>query len=291
MNPMLKDSNTKATSKLSRRGKRKKKGLALKDPPVAENPSEFSFAIAKIAVAQICQSAGFKKSENNALETLTAVSTRYLEAIVRAAASFANASNRTDSNLFDLVNGIHDLCSVQGFPGGSALHEDDLLRSSALREIMNFVNLSDKVPFAKSIQCRNVSDVTIDSGTLMCSSNQTKIHIPRWLPHFPEQNCDQVLVKERKCGEKYWEDSFAVDENSVISHSNHMNGKEGKDTRRELPEGRERMKFKIRGEEVKHVGLGVNMMGGVCKGRKRVSWNHNKMNGCIIENNRRHEKR
>ncbi|WVY90102.1 hypothetical protein V8G54_035616 [Vigna mungo] len=286
MNPMLKDSNTKATSKLPRRGKRKKKGLGVTDPEVAENPSKFSFAIAKIAVAQICQSAGFKKSENNALETLTAVSTRYLEAIVRSAASFANASNRTDCNLFDLVNGIHDLCSVQGFPGGSALHKDDLLKSSALREIMNFVNLSDKVPFAKPIQCRNDSDVTIDSGTLMCFSNQAKTHIPGWLPHFPEQNCDQVLAKERKCGEKYWEDSFAVDENSVISQSNHMNGKEGKDTRRELPERRERMKFKIRGEEEKQDGLDVNMMSGVCKGRKRVSWNHNKMNGCIIENNK-----
>ncbi|KAL9316419.1 hypothetical protein ACSQ67_017420 [Phaseolus vulgaris] len=285
MNPMLKDSNTKATSKLPRRGKRKKKGLEVKDAQVAENPSEFSFAIAKIAVAQICRSAGFKTTKSNALETLTAVSTRYLETIVRSAASFASASNRTDSNLFDLVNGIHDLCSVEGFPGGSAIHKGDLLRSSALREIMNFVNLSDKVPFAKPIKCRDVSEVTIDSGTLTCFSYQAKTHIPRWLPHFPEQNCDQVLVKERKCGEKYWEHSFAGAENSVISQSNHMNGKEGKDTRMELPEGREKMKFKIRGEEEKHVGLGVNMLTGVCKGRKRVSWNHNKMNGCIIDNN------
>ncbi|CAJ1970813.1 unnamed protein product [Sphenostylis stenocarpa] len=282
MNPMLKDSNTIATSKLPRRVKRKK-GLGLKDAQVAENPSEFSFAIAKIAVAQICQSVGFKTSKNNALETLTAVSTRYLETIVRSAASFANTSNRTDSNLFDVINGIHDLCSVRGFLGGSAMHKGDLLRSSALKEIMNFANNSVKVPFANQIQLRNVSEVTIDSGTSMCISNQSKSHIPRWLPHFPKQNCDQVLVKERKCGEKLWEHSLAGDENSVVSQSNHVNGKEEKVTRMELPKGRERMKFKIRGEEEKRVGLGVNIMNGVCKGRKRVTWNHNKMNGFIIE--------
>ena len=34
----------------------------------------------------------------------------------------------------------------------------------------------------------------------------------------------------------------------------------------ELPKGRERIKFRIRGEKEMHVELGVNMMNGVCKG-------------------------
>ncbi|KAG5052884.1 hypothetical protein AAZX31_02G224900 [Glycine max] len=285
MNPMENNSSTNATSKLPQKAKRKKKGLGVNVAQVADNTSEFSFAVAKIAVAQICQSAGYKSSKHNALEALTNVSTRYMEAIVRSAATFANASNRTDSNLFDLTNGIHDVCSVQGFPGGSIIHKSNLLGSSALKEIMNFVNLSNKVPFAKPIPFRNVSEVTIDSGTSMCLSKQVKTHIPRWLPHFPKENCAQVLVKERKCDEKLWEHSLTREENSGLLPSNGIDGKEEKEARMELPKGRERIKFRIRGEKEMHVELGVNMMNGVCKGRKRVSWNHDKINDCMVEEN------
>ncbi|XP_020234146.1 transcription initiation factor TFIID subunit 8 [Cajanus cajan] len=285
MNPMQKNKSTKAASKLVRRAKTKKrKGIGANDAQVAETSSEFSFAIAKFAVAQICQSVGFKTTKYNALEALTNVSTRYLETIVRSAASFANASNRTDSNLSDLINGIHDLISVQGFPGGSLMHEGNLLRSSALKDIMNFADLSNKVPFAKPIPLRDVSEATIDSSTSTCFFNpEAKTHIPSWLPRFPKENCDQVLVKGRKCGEKLWEHSLSREENSGILQSNGFCGKEEKDTRMELPKKRERMKFKIRGEE-EHIGLGVNMMNGVCKGRKRVSWNSHKIY-CMVEGN------
>ncbi|KAL2317319.1 hypothetical protein Fmac_031195 [Flemingia macrophylla] len=282
MNPIQKNKSAKTASKLVRRAKSKKrKCIATNDVQVAETPSEFSFAIAKIAVAQICRSTGFKTSKYNALEILTNVSTRYLETMVRSAASFANASNRTDSNLFDLINGIHDLSSVQGFPGGSLMHKGNLLRSSALKDIMNFANLSNKVPFANPIPVRNVSDATSSSTCLF--DQETKSHIPTWLPHFPKENCDQVLIKERKCGEKLWEQSLAREENSVILQSNDINGKEEKETRMELPKKREKMKFKIGGEE-KQVGLGVNMMNGVYKGRKRVSWNNHKIY-CMVEEN------
>ena len=149
----------------------------------------------------------------------------------------------------------------------------------------NFVNLSNKVPFAKPIPFRNVSEVTIDSGTSMCLSKQVKTHIPRWLPHFPKENCAQVLVKERKCDEKLWEHSLTREENSGLLPSNGIDGKEEKEARMELPKGRERIKFRIRGEKEMHVELGVNMMNGVCKGRKRVSWNHDKINDCMVEEN------
>ena len=61
-----------------------------------------------------------------------------------------------------------------------------------------------------------------------------------------------------------------------------IDGKEEKEARMELPKGRERIKFRIRGEKEMHVELGVNMMNGVCKGRKRVSWNHDKINDCMV---------
>ncbi|XP_061342537.1 transcription initiation factor TFIID subunit 8-like [Gastrolobium bilobum] len=302
MNPMQNCSTTKSTSKLPRRPKsKKKKDSRVNDAQVAATPSEFSFAIAKIAVAQICQSVGYKRSKSDALETLTNVSTKYLQAIARSAASFAIASNRSDSNLFDFINGIHDLSSVQGFPGGSELHKSNLLRSAALKEMMNFVKLSNEVPFAKPIPTNNVSvsqnpATTIDSGTSMCCFKKAKkqcLHVPKWLPDFPKEslykNCDQVLVKERKCGEKLWEHSLAVEycsgKNSGVLQCSDINGKETKETRMELAKGRGRVKFKIGGEEEKQSGLGVNMMNGVCKGRKRVSWNHGKINDCMVEEN------
>lgn len=299
MNPMQERSTTKAAAKLLRRAKgKKKRGLRVNDVQVAETPSEFSFAIAKTAVSQICRSVGYKRSKFNALEALTNVTTKYIEAIARSTASFANASNRTESNFFDLINGIHDLCSVRGFTGGSKTHKSNLLKSAALKEIVDFVKFSNQVPFSKPIPSKNVCgsqnpEITIESGTPIYCSENTKtqgLHIPRWLPDFPSESLykkrDLVSVKERKCGEKLWEHSLAMEdyssysENSVMLKNNGIAEKEEKDTRMELAKGRERVKFKIGREEEKQIGLGVNMMNGVCKGRKRVSWSHYKINNC-----------
>jgi transcription initiation factor TFIID subunit 8 len=300
MNPMQEISTTKATSKLHRRAKGKKK-RGLNDVQVAETPSEFSFAIAKTAVSQICQSVGYKRSKYDALEALTSVTTKYLEAIARSAASFANASNRTDSNLFDLINSIHDLSSVRGFPGGSKMHTSNLLRSAALKDIVDFVKFSKEVPFSKPIPSKNAyggqnSEIIIDSSTPTHCIKEAKIqnlHIPRWLPDFPSESLykkrDRVLVNERKCGEKLWEHSLAMDDcsgnASSVLKSNETNEKEEKDTRMELAKGREKVKFKFGREDEKQIGLGMNMMNGVCKGRKRVSWSHYKINDCMDDEN------
>lgn len=292
MNPMQERSTTKAAAKLVRRAKgKRKRGLRVNDVQVAETPSEFSFAIAKTAVSQICRSVGYKRSKFNALEALTNVTTKYIEAIARSAASFANASNRTESNLFDLINGIHDLCSVRGFPGGSKTHKSNLLKSAALKELVGFVKFSNQVPFSKPIPSKNI---TIESGLPVYCSENTKtqgLHIPRWLPDFPSESLykkrDLVSVKERKCGEKLWEHSLAMEdcsgnaeENIGMLKNNGINEKEEKDTRMELSKKGEKVKFKIGREEEKQIRLGVNMMNGVCKGRKRVSWSHYKINNC-----------
>ncbi|MED6136795.1 hypothetical protein PIB30_059126 [Stylosanthes scabra] len=305
MNPVQSSHTAKSKLKPSQRAKSKKKrDLQVKDVVLVETPSQFSFAIARTAVARICQSVGYKKSTHGTLETLTNVAMKYLEATARSAASFANASNRTEVNLFDLINGIHDLCSVQGFPGGSELHTNDLLKSGALKEIMNFVKYSNEVTFSKPILHKNVSRIpklklesVPDSRSSLCS-NETKcqgFHIPRWLPDFPEEklykNCDKVSVKERKFGEKLWEHSLGaehfsckLDENKSESQIHGINGKE-ENTRIVLGQGRGRVKFRMVREEEKHVDLSVNLMNGVCKRRKRVSWNLDKINNCMAVEN------
>ncbi|XP_039070768.1 transcription initiation factor TFIID subunit 8-like [Hibiscus syriacus] len=69
----------------------------------ATNPNEFSFNITRVAVAQICNSVGFRRSQVTALRTLTLVATKYLETLARSAASFSNAANRGKSNLLDIT--------------------------------------------------------------------------------------------------------------------------------------------------------------------------------------------
>ncbi|TXG64405.1 hypothetical protein EZV62_011399 [Acer yangbiense] len=82
-----------------------------------DTPTELSFT-----VSQICRSVvGFK-----AFETLTLITTKYLEQVAKLASLCSHESNRTQSNLFDLINAFHDLSSpIQGFVGASTLHRDD----------------------------------------------------------------------------------------------------------------------------------------------------------------------
>ncbi|KAF7801369.1 transcription initiation factor TFIID subunit 8 [Senna tora] len=297
-------STTNSSSKPPKKAKAKKKRtLVENEAQIAKSPSDFSFALAKIAVSQICQSAGFKRTQLYALETFTNVATKYLQAIAKSAASFSNASNRTDSNLFDLINAVHDMGSVQGFPTASETHKHELLSSGALKDIMKFVKLSNKLPHAKSPPCKSSSQTPnpehpIDSSTSAgCyTSNLQGLHIPKWLPDFPPEssykNCDKV-IRERKHGEKLWEHSVAmeisdsnVEENGeALQNKKEVCWKEAKDGRMELAKERGKLKFKI-GREKKDqqgFGLGMKMMNGVCKGGKRVCWNHNKMNDCMFE--------
>ncbi|KAK6933152.1 Bromodomain associated domain [Dillenia turbinata] len=78
------------------------------------NPKYFYESNAKIAVAQICQSIGFKSSQISALETLSDVAHRYIEALVRIAILAANSAGRTQSNLLDIVSAMEALNSPQG---------------------------------------------------------------------------------------------------------------------------------------------------------------------------------
>ncbi|KAL6197000.1 hypothetical protein ACLB2K_032613 [Fragaria x ananassa] len=124
--------------------------------PTPENPtpSEFSTAIARTAVAQICHSIGFKVTQLSALEALTLVAVNYLVAIAKSSASYAAKANRTDSNLFDFTNTIHDLSFIQGFTGASELHRSCVLVSSVLKDLARFVEHTEETPFAWPIPRR-----------------------------------------------------------------------------------------------------------------------------------------
>lgn len=305
MNPMQSLSSKKSKLKQHRKAKSKKNNsLGENEASMAKAPSEFSFAATKTAVAQICQSVGIKRTQLCALETLTNVAVKYLQAIAKSAASFSNDSNRTHSNLFDIINAIHDLFLVQGFPTGSEMDKSKLLSSGALKDIMKFVQHSNEMPYPKLFQWKSFShgsnpepptDSSVSTGGFD-KSNLRGLHIPPWLPDFPKEslykNQDQVLFKERKCGEKLWEHSVSMEafngnmtENGDILRSCVATSKEIKNASMELAKEREKVKFKIGGEEEKLVGLSENMMNVVRKGGKRVCWHQSKMRDCLVEEN------
>ncbi|KAL0321448.1 UNVERIFIED_CONTAM: Transcription initiation factor TFIID subunit [Sesamum radiatum] len=139
--------------------------------PISESESEFSFTIARVAVAQICQSVGFKGAQSSALEALTDITTRYLEAIAKLGAAASNSNRRTQSNLPDIIVALEDLASVQGFPGSSDLRSHSLWASAVIKDLMKLVNWR---------------------------------HVPSWLPPVPVVE-EKDKEAEGKKGEVKWE--------------------------------------------------------------------------------------
>ncbi|CAL0308357.1 unnamed protein product [Lupinus luteus] len=146
---------------------------------------EFSQAIAKIAVGQVCESEGFQAFQQSALEMLSDVSSRYISNIGKSAHHYANLAGRAECNVFDVIRGLEDMGSVQGFIGAS--DTDHCLESSGfVREIVQFVNESEPIPFALPIpQFPIVKGRVLTPSYLQRGEDPPEDHIPAWLPAFP----------------------------------------------------------------------------------------------------------
>ena len=70
---------------------------------------EFGRAVSRIAVAQICESAGFNGVKNAAIEALSDVTIRYLIDLGKIAEFYANLAGRSQCSVFDLILGLEDL--------------------------------------------------------------------------------------------------------------------------------------------------------------------------------------
>ncbi|XP_062012357.1 transcription initiation factor TFIID subunit 8-like [Rosa rugosa] len=247
--------------------------------PTPENPtpSEFSTAIARTGVAQICHSIGFKVTQLSALETLTHVAINYLAAIAKSSASYAAKANRTDSNLFDFTNAIHDLSLVHGFNGASELHRSCVLGSTVLKDLAKFVEYTDETPFMWPIPQRErmgVEEELVLRNRESDSGRGVGLHVPRWLPGLPEVGKPKPV--KRPHGEELWENVVVGNVDSGNGNENAGNGN------RELgvKSKRGRVRFKIGVVEEKGGGcVGVKMRNGICRGGKRVCWNGNGNNG------------
>ncbi|MQM07500.1 hypothetical protein Taro_040345 [Colocasia esculenta] len=220
-------------------------------PPPLPISGSLAAAASRIAVAQICQSAGYHAAEPSALRALADVSARYLLALARAAASAANTRGRTDANLLDVALALEQLTLPRGF-SGAAEPGGHLLRSSAgpLRGLMDFVASVDEVPFARPLRPGRASGTPPEPGLsfLQMRREPPFPHVARWLPAFPDAwENGRGRRGERKGVEKGKELVGWGGREELLrapSHENRMVEKGGE--RRPVPMERARLRFRLR---------------------------------------------
>lgn len=157
-----------------------KKGLS------SQGGDEFGRAVAKIAVAQICESAGFHGCHISAVDALVEVVVRYICDLGKSASFYANLARRTSCNVFDIIQSLEDLSSPMGFSGASDVHHC-LVGSGVVREITQFVNTKEEVPFAQPIPRFPISRTPKTAPTFVQAGIEPPgKHIPEWLPRLPD---------------------------------------------------------------------------------------------------------
>ncbi|KAI3987812.1 hypothetical protein MKX01_038971 [Papaver californicum] len=149
---------------------------------------EFGLAIARIAVAQICESYGFQGFQQSALESLSHIAIRYLCELGKATHFYANVAGRTDCNVFDIIHGLENLGDVHGFTGASDINRCST-SSGTVREIIQFVNCTEEIPFARTVpQFPVIENRKPTPSFLQMSESPDGEHIPNWLPAFPDRS-------------------------------------------------------------------------------------------------------
>lgn len=147
---------------------------------------EFAQSIARIAVAQVCESVGFQGFQQSALDTFSDVACKYIREIGKTSNFYANLAGRTECNVFDIVQGLEDLSLSQGFLGASD-RDHCLSGSGIIKEISQFVNLSEEIGFAYSLPSFPViKEPKLTPSFLQTGETPPTDIIPHWLPKFPD---------------------------------------------------------------------------------------------------------
>ncbi|KAI4366711.1 hypothetical protein MLD38_022553 [Melastoma candidum] len=157
---------------------------------------EYAKAIAKVAVAQVCQNEGFQTFQLSALYTLSDVTIRYMHNIGKTALLYANSAGRTDGNHFDVIQGLEELSAGQGFAGASET-DHCLAHSGVVHEISQYVSDYEEVPFAYDLWRFPVDrERNHPQSFLQIGEEPPEEHIPGWLPKFPDPKTYDTLLKE-----------------------------------------------------------------------------------------------
>lgn len=147
---------------------------------------EFALSLARIAVAQICESVGLHGVQQSALDTLSDLTCKYIQDIGKLSNFYANLAGRTESNVFDIIHGLEDLGQSQGFVGASDT-DRCLSGSGIVKEITQYVGVSEEVGFAYSVPCFPVIKESQTTPSFFHVGETPPVdNIPSWLPCFPD---------------------------------------------------------------------------------------------------------
>ncbi|XP_041998967.1 transcription initiation factor TFIID subunit 8-like [Salvia splendens] len=148
---------------------------------------DYSRAISRVAMAQICEGVGFEGFNESALDSLVDIAIRYVCELGKTTRFYANSAGRTGCNIFDVVQGLEDLGKPLGFTGASEVHTDCVVSSGAIREIKEYVDMADEVPFAQPVpQFPVIRERRMIPSFLQMGETPAFKHVPQWLPAFPD---------------------------------------------------------------------------------------------------------
>lgn len=163
-------------------------------------PDDYGRAVAKVALAQICEGVGFEAVKQSSLEALSDMAVRYICDLGKSASLYANLAGRSEVNLFDIVKGLEDFGSNTGFSGSSEV-DHCVMESGVLKEMDDFVGTLEETPFALPIPRFPVIKCPqrIPTFSEMGEEPSGK-HIPTWLPAFPDPHTyiQSPIWNERK---------------------------------------------------------------------------------------------
>ncbi|XP_073062875.1 transcription initiation factor TFIID subunit 8-like [Primulina eburnea] len=156
-------------------------------PIIRSGTNKFGRAISRIFVAQMCESIGFQGVNESALDSLAGIVIRYISDLGKTAKFHANLAGRAECNVFDVIQGLVDLGSSQGFSGVSEPRNDCVISSGPIKELEEYVVFAEEIPFAQTVPQFPVirGRKMIPSFSQMGETPSSK-HIPVWLPAFPD---------------------------------------------------------------------------------------------------------
>jgi transcription initiation factor TFIID subunit 8 len=156
--------------------------------PGRPKSDDFGRAVSRMAVAQICESAGFDGFKKSALDSLSDVTIQYLCDLGKTARFYANLSGRTQCHFFDIVRSFEDIIigASQGFLGASS-SDNCLVNSGTIKELIDFVGSNDEIPFAQPVpRFPVIRDRKLIPTFEKMSEVPPGKHIPAWLPALPD---------------------------------------------------------------------------------------------------------
>ncbi|XP_057789742.1 transcription initiation factor TFIID subunit 8-like [Salvia miltiorrhiza] len=157
------------------------------DSNLRSGAGDYSRAISRVAMVQICEGIGFEGFNESALDSLADIAIRYICELGKTSRFYANLAGRTGCNVFDIVQALEDLGTPQGFTGASEVHADCAVSSGAIREIKEYVEAADEVPFAQPVpQFPVIRERRMIPSFLQMGETPAFKHVLPWLPAFPD---------------------------------------------------------------------------------------------------------